>query len=584
MPKNKNVGNIPMVDQNGREITGNQNKANVFNEYFVNIGVTMAEKIEQNYLQDNEIYKTTQKSSIYLSTVSKNDITLSISKLKNNCSPGPDGITSKLIKALHSQLTSPLLHLIKLVFTKGKLPRQWKESIITPVYKSGKQNQLTNYRPISIINNFAKVFEYCLREKLLNYFDMNGVLTENQFGFRKNLSTENAVLKLSEQIIQNLDNSRKCLAVFLDLAKAFDTVSHRILIDKLYDSGIRGPALEVIRNYIQNRTQRVKIQNTLSDSAVVTVGVPQGTVLGPLLFLIYLNDMSQIKNFHGRIISYADDTAVVFDHSCWPELYQLAEHNISKLYKWLNRNLLSLNFSKTKYVAFSLDQRDQPSGETLNIQKNDCQGHGDCTCPKIEKTNSIKYLGVIVDQHIRWDEHINYVINRTRKLIHKFYTLRDILSRKVIMLVYNSLIESVFRYCITAWGGVFNNIIHKLQTTQNTILKIILKKTRLHSTEQLYQESQTLNIRNIYILQSQIWIFNKKNRILSQSRYTRHTTEHTLYIPRFNKTHMQRSIFYFGPKIFNSLPTDLKKCDNLRVFKKTMKTHIRQNQLESRFF
>lgn len=343
---------------------------------------------------------------MFLKPITQNELIVIISKLKTNSSSGPDGISSKLIKNIHPFITSPLAHIINLIFKNGKLPYQWKESIITPVYKSGRRDDISNYRPISIINNFAKIFEHSLKIRLTKYLNDNQVLTDRQFGFMSGSSTENAVLDFMKEIIGSLDRSEKCLAIFLDLAKAFDTVDHGMLLDKLHNYGVRGPTYNVLKDYLSHRTQRVRINNDLSEAMEVRMGIPQGTVLGPILFLVYINSIGFINGFGGHIVSFADDTALVFTANNWNEVYEKSEKGLRCIQIWLSYNLLSLNVKKTKFITFSLLMNNQPCQNTLNIHGEDCVDSVNCSCPVIEKTESIRYLGIIVDPHIRWDDQV----------------------------------------------------------------------------------------------------------------------------------------------------------------------------------
>lgn len=205
----------------------------------------------------------------------------------------------KNIYAAH--LLKPLCHIINLSFTLFKLPLDWKISVVTPVIKTDSRLETTNYRPISLINNFAKIFEKCLKCKIVNLLEKHNILYEKQYGFINGRRTEDAMYDLINNINNNLQENKKSLAVFLDLSKAFDSVSHEILFERLKKIGIRNGPLDLFKNYLSNREQFVKIHETISDPQSIKTGVPQGTVLGSLLFLIYVNDMGYLLD-KGKII------------------------------------------------------------------------------------------------------------------------------------------------------------------------------------------------------------------------------------------------------------------------------------------
>lgn len=572
--------NVDILNDKGELTNDAQQKANIFNDYFINIGKKMAQKIEKNTDLPGSIYTDKYISStVFLTPVTDNEIILFISKLKNRSAAGPDNITSDLIKAVHGNLIKPLKYLINLVFKIGILPAQWKESIVTPVLKAGDPSNPNNYRPISLINSFAKIFEQAIKNRLTSFFSSFSVLTDRQFGFRKETSTEHAVIDLIKKVVQNIDNDKKCVSVFLDLAKAFDTVSHGNLLDRLEQSGVRGPALNVLRNYLSDRIQKVRINNVLSEPSIINMGVPQGTVLGPILFLVYINLISNLCNFDGHIVSYADDTAIVFEGDSWDSALHKAEKGLISIYKWLNYSVLSLNTEKTKFMTFTLLSDDQPNKKNIFIHNNSCHNHQNCTCPHISKVSKIKYLGVMLDHHLRWDEQITYINKRLRQLINKFYCLREILNLKNLRIVYNALVESIIRYCILAWGGLFQNNLHNLQVTQNMLIKIILKKNSLYSTEALYSESGIFDVKKLYIYQCLIWAFKSRNFLESYSSHnTRNVQNQSLKIPLFKKTHTQRFVFYFGPKFYNILPPCIKNISSIKRFKKEIKKFIATNK------
>lgn len=569
--------NYNITDQQGNLIDNDTSKANFFNNFFANIGNKMASSIDNAVnAPPQEINNKIVNYSLFLQPVTEGELIIIISNLKNNTAAGPDGMSVTLLKKCHKYIITPLTHIINTSFLTGKLPKQWKESVTTPIYKSGNRQDTTNYRPISVISNFAKLFEQCVKKRLICFLEKHNILNKNQFGFRKSLSTEDAILELINSIAQVINVNKKCICIFLDLAKAFDTVNHALLLNRLEDVGVRGSTLELFKNYLEERYQVVKINSAISNPLPVTMGVPQGTVLGPILFLIYINQLGKL-DINGKCISYADDTVLVFEADSWSNAYNKAEIGLQYIQNWLNMSLLSLNVTKTKYLTFSLTVTDQPSISELYIHKN-CPKLNNCGCPSISKTNCIKYLGVWVDQYLRWNEHTEHLSKRLRGLIYKFYQLRDILDNKNLIMVYGSLAESLIKYCITVWGGLYKNSLHNLQVIQNYILKIIFKKQRSYPTKMLYEETGLFNIKGIYAYQCALWVYkNDLLSVTSTSYQTRSAQRQSVQVPLVKKSHIQRFVFFYGPKIYNLLPPEIKNIKNSNAFKKQLKLFISAN-------
>ena len=224
-------------------------------------------------------------------------------------------------------------------------------------------------------------------------------------------------MQLTKTIVNAININKKCLTLFLDLRKAFDTIDPLLLLSKLQVIGVRGITLEVFRSYLSNRQQCTKINEAISDPLAVTRGVPQGTVLGPTLFLIYINNLLKLQT-NAEIISYADDTAVLFVGDSWNEVYHNAANSLKYIKNWLSVNLLSLNIEKTRFLTFSTTEEGQPNQDTLVIHKNCCDATQNCDCPIIERANTIKYLGIMTDHHLKWKEHVIYLNKRLRRLFH----------------------------------------------------------------------------------------------------------------------------------------------------------------------
>lgn len=355
--KGKPGKEIKIKNDEGILLQGDKEIADTANNYFINIGMRMANKLKPNKLQIN-ITPQLNNTSLFLRKVTRNEIILKIAELKNNCSPGKDGISTKVLKCIHEYIVSPLIHIINHIFITGIVPKAFKESIVIPIFKDGSRLEIANYRPISLISNIAKIFEKCLKDRIMDYLESFNLLSSNQYGFRNGKNTELAIYDLVSSINESLDRSEKCLAVFLDLAKAFDTVSHNILLNRAEKVGMRGIVLKILKSYLEDRRQYVKINDTLSDPKVINTGVPQGTVLGPILFLIYIDEIARInKNF--KVVSYADDTVLLFTAHSWNQVHKLASIGLSTVNCWLNNSLLTLNEKKNQIYSvlhFKLQQ------------------------------------------------------------------------------------------------------------------------------------------------------------------------------------------------------------------------------------
>ena len=246
-----------------------------------------------------------------------------------------------------------------------------------------------NYRPISLISVLAKIFERLLSDRLNAYLDKHKVLSNKQYGFRKNRSTTDALDRLTELIEAAMDEKSASLVIFVDLAKAFDTVDHKQLLDCLEGIGVRGVQYSLFRSYLTDRRQCVRLNGICSDSATIEYGVPQGTVLGPLLFNIYINSLYSIDT-NGTIISFADDTAIFYKNKNWDVLRQQVESDFPKIVHWCNAKLLTINFSKTKFTAYTSYSKNLPRYSELNVVIGNNILH-------IERTHVINYLGVQID-------------------------------------------------------------------------------------------------------------------------------------------------------------------------------------------
>lgn len=495
--------------------------ANSANSFFVNVGKCLAERA-QGHLQPHLCTVFSDHNvltSFVLLDTDEAEVERIIMSLKDDCAAGWDNITTKILKQLKHILIPPLTHIFNKCLSSGVFPACLKKAIVVPVYKSGSKDQVTNYRPISLLSSISKILEKIINKRLVNYLEDKLILSRTQFGFRPKISTADAVHHLTNYLVQELDKGKHTIGIFLDLAKAFDTVSIPILLRKLELLGIRDSQLKLFTSYLEQRAQCVRLGSVLSDEQENTsFGVPQGSILGPTLFLIYINDLCNLKLDRGTIISYADDTALLFSADSDSEVFEFAQNGFNVVNKWLQHNLLTLNAEKTNYIKFSM--RDQISSTTnAKLYAHHCYSpnNAQCSCPVIKSTNQIKYLGIILDHNLSFKPHIKTLCGRVRKLIFIFKKLRHIADHYIIRQVYFALCQSILTYCITTWGGAGKTLLLTVERAQRAILKVATSRPFIFPTNLLYKSCEVLTVRQLFIM----------NTVLRQHAALPYSTEFT---------------------------------------------------------
>ena len=342
--KKKNTTS-PQYIKNGYEIHKDKTDiSNQFNDYFINIGKNLSGKIVYDGRKTHKDYlKINISANFKFKNVNESDIDKIINELSNKTSCGHDNISTKLLKSKKHQLVKPLTIIINQMLRTGIFPNKLKIAKVIPLYKNKDDTHITNYRPISILPSISKIFEKVIYIQLYDYFTDNDLFSHSQYGFRSNHSTELAVLEVIDRIILDMDKGRLPVNIYLDLSKAFDTLDFNILLDKLRHYGIKGNENKLFENYLQNRQQFVVWDSSTSDLKTIKTGVPQGSVLGPLLFLIYLNDISNASELF-NFISYADDSTLSGSLSLIDtQQTDIINSHLDKISEWLKVNKLTLN-------------------------------------------------------------------------------------------------------------------------------------------------------------------------------------------------------------------------------------------------
>uniref|UniRef100_A0A3B3IP09 Reverse transcriptase domain-containing protein n=1 Tax=Oryzias latipes TaxID=8090 RepID=A0A3B3IP09_ORYLA len=540
--------------------------ANEFNSFFVNIGPNLAENITCN-LQSKDIIENKNwiSHSMYLSDVTENDILTTVYKLKNKTSKDSDGIDMKLIKMTIDCVVKPLHHIFNLSLKLGIFPEKMKIAKVIPFFKNGDRHTFNNYRPVSLLSQFSKVLEKLFVNKLDSFIEKNKLLSENQFGFRSNRSTDLAIMKIVEEISTAIDKKKYTIGVFMDLKKAFDTIDHSILISKLYAYGVRGIALNWITSYLKNRQQYVQFGGKKSDLMNIICGLPQGSIVGPKLFILYINDICDISKLL-QFVLFADDTNFFCSGDNLKTLAKSIEMEMIKLKMWFDYNKLSLNLTKTKFMVFGNKNRTEVTLSIDNI--------------KIEQVSEFKFLGVMLDDKLTWKSHIFYVKNKVAKSLFVLNKSKYVLPCHIMHMLYCSLVLPYFTYCIEVWGNTYETNIMPLILLQKRAIRIIHKANFRDHTNDLFIKSGLLKLKNLIELQTLLVMFKARNRDLPEDLQKlfifttgdeNHRRKYDFKQQIARTTLKQKCLSIAGVKMWNSQENQLKSCQNIIKFKRMYK-------------
>jgi hypothetical protein len=359
-----------------------------------------------------------------------------IENLQNKKSPGPDNITPKLLKSCVATLSGPLTHIANLSFANGHFPSQLKLAKVIPIFKKSDLTHPGNYRPISLLSIINKVFEKLMYSRLYKFLTKHKLLYSYQFGFRENHSTSLALIEIVDNIRQSIEDGNYTLGIYLDLTKAFDTVDHTILLKKLQHYGIRGITNDWFKSYLTDRKQYTLANGENSDIATVEAGVPQGSVLGPLLFLIYINDIPNCTAEKLRL--FADDANSFIADKDPIILKRKAINTVTNINEWLTANKLLISLPKTCYTIFVAQNKTIP--EYLNSIK--------IEQTVIRRTATAKYLGVILDEKLDWHDHVQQLTKDLVKICNSFKIVKHYTHIKDKNKLYYAYIHSKLRYGI----------------------------------------------------------------------------------------------------------------------------------------
>ena len=524
--------------ENGSSITDPIRIANKFNSYFTSIAHNIQSKIHSSHTNFTKYLKEPNMHNFFISPTSRFEVFNLISKLKTRKASGPNSIPTVILKQFNNEISNILSDLFNLSFSTGVFPDILKTSSVLPLFKKGSKLSCGNYRPISLLSNISKLFEKLMYSRLYSFLKIYNCLNELQFGFQANHSTAHALLSITEKIRNALDTDHFACGVFIDLRKAFDTVDHKILVKKLEHYGSRGIPKHWFSSYLSNRKQFVSINGFKSSLKQITCGVPQGSVLGPLLFLIYINDLSfSVK--HSTVYHFADDTNLLCINKSLKSLCKQINYDLKKLTDWLNGNRISLNTDKTEFVIFR-KPRKKINLDEINIKLNG---------KRLFASSHIKYLGVLIDENLSWNFHIHELskkLNRANSMLSK---VRHYVDKNTLRSLYFSIFSSHMSYCCQIWGQTGNRHINKILSLQRSALRIINFLPFRCNVSNYFLELNIISFVNLVKITNLLFVYDslKNNLPSSISNYftlssnihsynTRNVEIGKLHVPRFNST------------------------------------------------
>ena len=612
--KSPKTSSIKLMDESNNLISDPTKIANIFNNHYSTIGSKVQQKIPnqrgdyRSYLSklrpDGKPCINPDGSSFFLCPTVPAEVVKIIDRLDISKSTGPNGIPVFLLKNFKDFFSYWLSKLVNICFETGTFPDILKTAKVIPLHKKDSKLDHINYRPISLLSVFSKIYEKLIYSRIYSYLDKCNLIYSKQFGFRSGYSTNHAIISITEHIRNLLDDGEFVCGVFIDLEKAFDTVHHNILCDKLKYYGLRGKVNDLLKSYLSNRKQFVTINGFDSELKNIDCGVPQGSSLGPLLFLMYINDFRLCleKTSCGH---FADDTFIIYNSKKLKTIETVINTELKKVIKWLGLNKLSLNATKTELIFFHSKRR-PINYDSISIKFNGL---------KLVPVEHVKYLGMHLDSYLSWEYHIHELSKKLSRANGILSKLRYNSPFEVCLQVYYSIFYSHLIYGCNTWGLTTEENIEKIEVLQKKCIRILTFSDFNAHTNDIFKDLKVIKVRDIIKMQQLKVAYDFLNNSLPidlMSLFTRSSDVHPefelnssinnlLYIPRVNTTtYGIKSVKYHCAKLWNDFfkngsiqvkdmqeknsQIHLNKIKSVHNFKNALKRHfIYQYSVEDEF-
>ena len=555
----------------------NKDTANTFNNFFANVGIEVQRKLGINMetpdlsrTGDFKFRKETEERIEYL-----------IKRIRPDVATGYDEISSRLLKAAAPSILTNLKDLINLSYETQIFPDALKKANVKALHKKGEYNNPAQYRPISILTTISKVFERSATEQIMDFYTKNNKLTTRQHAYRPHHSTTTCLFELTEAALKYIDEGYLVAIAALDLSKAFDSLSHDLILQKLLDMGIDGTAVKWIQSYLHQRKQVVKFGKIESDEELVESGVPQGSILGPLLFITCTNNIEEeMKDF--EIFSYADDMQILVKGKTITELETQLETAIKTANSYYNRNSLLNNATKTEIMLLGSKQRlDKTRGLKVKVNEEGKQKY-------LYGEPYLKILGIYIDQSLNWNKHISHVKKKAVNSIRNIHRANKLLPMKQRRVLYNSLITPHFTYGDIIWNKCGRTNQNKIQQAQNYAAKSILGLNKYSSSQAALKKLDLLCLSQKRDIHAAVFVkkaLDEKAPIEIQAKYNNQQRPSSLrqgrlQTPRHRTTLYETGAYYSSLQIWNSTPQDIKQT-SLTQFRTKLQKHKLQQHAEA---
>ena len=491
---------------------------------------------------------------------------------------GLDDVSSKILKLAKPAILSSLVYIINLSLSTGSFPDLWKIAKIIPLHKGGDLS-VNNFRPIAILPVVSKIIERAVHQHLYDFLSEHRLINPTQSGFRPLHSTETCLLDMINDWASCMNSGKMVGVAFIDLRKAFDTVNHDILLSKLHDLGASDTSINWFQSYLSGRTQKVSFKNSLSSSRPVTTGVPQGSILGPLFFIIFINSMSSVIS-HGRISMYADDTTLSVSGKDPQDISNKLTSDLESIVKWLNVNDLVLNTDKTNVMLIGT------AGKLRKVDEKDFVVF--VNGKQLERVKKAKCLGVIIDEQLKWHDQVVNIVQKVFCKLGLIRRLKPFMDCDILNFIFKAFVQPMFDYCSLSWYGRFKDDTHKLDVVHKRCARVILGMNNFTPSELMFNVLgwERLQTRNDYF--KSLMVYKSLNGqapdyLVDMFTYlstthdvnTRQAAAGQLALPPAENgsdtEYFKSSFSYSGVQLWNNIDIDIRNSVNVQSFKQQYK-------------